>query len=153
PGGTSVQTFRYGQDVMRYVCSRRQAPLGAVTVHGEGAAGGQGQDAWGWLIKDPSSVTARSGNGSPERVLSDGALRSAEAAEKAASALLAAAPASQTVARIDVAGAPGVTVGDRVEVAEMTDEALNGSFLVHGVRHDYDKRIGFRSRFDLVSEP
>lgn len=152
-GGSPIQTFRYGEDILDFRVTRRQPAVGSVTVHGEGAAGGQGQDAWGWLIKDPGSVTASAGSGTPERFVSDGALRSAEGVEGAAAALLAAAAARQATARLHVPGAPRVTVGATVELSTMPDPAMDGTYLVTGVRHDYGAPYGFRTRLDLTAPP
>jgi hypothetical protein len=50
------------------------------------------------------------------------------------------------VGALRVPGAPAVTVGGRIAIADVPDEALNGSFLVLGVRHCYHKRQGFTTR-------
>ena len=72
-------------------CTRPRLPLlvGAVTTVGEGAAGSQGQEAWSWLVKDPSSVTGSAGSGGPERLIQDASLRSTEAAQGAADGIVA----------------------------------------------------------------
>lgn len=150
-GGSPVQTFRFGEDVLALDLAERAAPVGAVTMHGEGAAGGEGQDAWGWLVKDPSTVTGDSGSGAPVRFLADASVRSADSARDAAAGFLAAANSLRVTGRLLVLGAPAVTVGSTVEASGMPDSALDGVFLVTGVRHDYDTRRGFRSRLSLVA--
>ncbi|HEX9371256.1 MAG TPA: hypothetical protein VF897_09625, partial [Roseiflexaceae bacterium] len=44
-----VQTFTYGVDILALELAEANPLVGAATVVGEGAAGGQGQDAWSWL--------------------------------------------------------------------------------------------------------
>src|SRR5258706_10438880 len=58
--GQPVQTFNYGQDILALHLTSAVPAAGQVTAVGEGAAGSNGPDAWGWLLKDPSSVKSQS---------------------------------------------------------------------------------------------
>jgi hypothetical protein len=149
--GEPVQTFTYGGDVLSLESFEAPPSAGEVTVIGEGAAGSQGSDAWNWLIKDPSGVKGTSGSGDPKRLVSDGALRSQEAAQGAADAASAAATASTATARLLVAGAPKAVVGSAVAVSGAPDDSFNGTWVVRGVRHRYAKRAGFTTLL-LVSK-
>src|SRR5262249_14654531 len=141
--GDPVQTFSYGGDVLSLESFEAAPSAGTVTVVGEGAAGSQGSDAWSWLVKDPSGVTATSGSGDPARLASDPSLRSADAAQGAADAIAADAAAGAATARLLVAGAPKAVVGSAVAVADAPDDALNGTWVVRGLRHRHTKHGGF----------
>lgn len=148
-----TRTFRYGQDVLALDVARRNAPLGSVVAQGEGAAGSEGQHAWGWLIKDPASVTSRAGSGEPGRFLVDPAIRSAAASRQAAAGYLAAANTAQLTGTLLVPGAPNVHVGSAVEIAAMPEDPLNGIFTITALRHEFDKQRGFRTRLTLAEPP
>lgn len=149
PAGSPVATFNYAVDVLALEVTDAAADLGAVTSLGEGAAGSEGRDAWAWLIKDVSAVTGSAGSGLPERVFSDGALRSRDAASAAATALAEAAAAGRKVGRLRVPGSPEVTVGSLIEIAGATSP-LNGQFVVRRVRHRFEKRAGFTTEMVAV---
>lgn len=152
PGsGDPVQTFHYGADILALDLADVAAELGEVSVFGEGAAGSQGADAWAWIIKDPAAVTGSAGSGAPERSFADRALRSAEAAGAAARGLADAAAARKLAGRLRVAGAPAVTVGSVVEIADAPGDTLNGRFLVRSLRHRLEKRSGFVTEMAIVS--
>jgi hypothetical protein len=110
---------------------------------GEGAAGSQGQEAWSWLIKDPSSVTGSAGSGDPERLVQDASLRSGEAAQGAADGITGAAERAKLNGELLVPGSPAVVVGSAVEIVDAPQDALNGLFLVRRVGHRFSKRGGF----------
>jgi phage protein D len=141
--GQAVQTFTYGEDVLSLRATEAPLVVGAVTIVGEGAAGNQGQEAWSWLVKDPSSVTGSAGSGDPERPIQDASLRSAEAAQGAAEGIADAAEGGRLIGELLVPGSPAVVVGSAVEISNGLQEALNGLFLVRRVRHRFSKRGGF----------
>ncbi len=147
--GQPAQTFTYAQDILALLAQETPTVVGSVTVTGEGAASSQGQDAWNWLIKDPSAVQARSGSGGPERFVTDSSLRSAGAAQQSADGLVQAAARSAMAGRLLVPGSPGVTVGSTVEVKEAPQASLNSTFLVCGLRHTYSKGAGFLTQLDI----
>jgi hypothetical protein len=143
--GEPAQTFTFAQDVLALDAAECPPVAGAITVVGEGAAGTQGDAAWSWLVKDPSGVTGTAGSGDPARLLRDRSLRTLDAASGAAEATAARAAAGATTARLLVAGAPKATVGATVAVVGTPDGALDGTYVVRGVRHRYAKREGFAS--------
>ncbi|HEX7242830.1 MAG TPA: hypothetical protein VF263_21255, partial [Longimicrobiaceae bacterium] len=147
--GDPVQTFTYGADLLALEVTEAAPAVTAVTAVGEGAAGSEGADAWGWLLKDAAAVTREGGEGGGERLLADGALRSGDAAQKAAEGVVAAAGRWALTGRLLVPGAPAVTVGSTVAVADAPQDALNGSFLVRRVRHRFSKREGFTTLLDV----
>jgi phage protein D len=141
PGGEPVQRFTYGADIL--ALTLRQAPAYPAGF----SLGGEGQDAWPWLVKDPAGVTAQAGDGA--RRISDPSLRSAEAAQAAADGHMAAAALTTVTGRIRVPGAPAVTVGSRIAITGAPDADLNGAALVVRVRHQFSKSGGFISIFDF----
>jgi phage protein D len=143
--GAPVQTFSYTQDVLALDATEASPAAGAVTVVGEGAAGTKGDDAWSWLVKDPSGVSGSAGSGDPARLVRDRSLRSADASSGAAQGLADRAAGGAATARLLVAGAPKATVGSAIAVEGAPDGALNGTYVVRGVRHRYAKRGGFTS--------
>ena len=143
--GQPVQTFTYGSDIISLQVRSVSPIVGSAKIVGQGAAGSEGQDAWSWLVKDPSSVTGEAGDGSQERLVSDATLRSSEASQAAADSIAAAGQLTAVRGFIQVPGAPQVVVGSTIEISGAPQEAANGTALVSWVSHRYDKRRGFTS--------
>lgn len=150
PDTEAAATFTYAVDLLGVEMREGAPPFAALAVTGEGAAGSQGQTAWGWLLKDPAPVQAEAGSGTPARALSDPALRSTAAVRDAAANRLAAAGRSAARGRMLVPGSPALRPGQLVEVAE-APAPLAGTYLVLGVRHRFSKREGFTTRLDVAS--
>ncbi len=138
-----VQTFIYGQNILSLQITESAPVIERITAIGEGAAGGHGKEAWSWLIKDSTSVTANAGEGKPSRQIQDASLRSAEAVQSLADGSVQTSSLLQYLGKIFVPGAPTVSVGSTIEIAEAPQDVLNGQCLVRGVRHIYSKREGF----------
>ena len=141
--GQAVQTFTYSEDILSLQVADAAPVIGAVTTIGEGAAGSQGQDAWSWLVKDPSSVTGSAGEGEAERQDQDASLRSSDAAQSAADGIADAASLTNFTGTGLVSGAPAVSVGSAIEIADAPQDVLNGLYLVRRVWHRFSKRDGF----------
>lgn len=141
--GQAVQTFTYGEDVLSLDATEVVPAVGAVMTVGAGAAGSQGQEAWSWLVKDPSAVTGSAGSGDQERLIQDASLRSTEAAQGAAEGIVDAAGRISLTGELRVPGSPAVVVGSAVEISDAPQDALNGLLMVRRVRHRFSKRGGF----------
>jgi phage protein D len=141
--GQAVQTFTYGEDILSLAVADAVSVIGTVTTVGEGAAGSQGQEAWSWLVKDPTSVKGSAGDAGAERQVQDASLRSGDAAQSAAEGIANAVGLTKLTGKLLVPGAPAVAVGLAVEVAGAPQDALNGLYLVTGVRHCFSKTNGF----------
>ena len=141
--GQAVQTFTYGKDVLSVHATEAAPVVGAITSVGEGAAGSQGQEAWSWLVKDPSAITGSAGSGDPERLIQDSSLRSGEAAQGAAEGIAEATQGMTLIGELLVPGSPAVVMGSAIEISDTPQDALNGLFLVRRVRHRFSKRGGF----------
>jgi hypothetical protein len=142
-GGDPVQTFNYGADILALTLTDAAPTIKSVTSRGDGAAGSHGQDAWSWLIKDPSSVTGTSGNGDPARTFPDPTLRSQDAARAAAAGIATAASYQTLAGDVLTPGAPAVVPGAVIAIAGAPHDTMNGQFLVQRVRHRFAKRTGF----------
>lgn len=147
--GQAAQTFSYGVDILSLQVKQTRPILGSVTTIGQGAAGAEGQEAWGWLIKDPGAVTAEAGQGQARRLKSDASLRSSEASQSAADGIAAAAGRTALTGTIVVPGAPLVVVGSSIEIADAPDDNLNGTCMVCWMRHHYSKQQGYISVIDF----
>jgi phage protein D len=148
--GQAVQTFAYGTDILSLEVTEATPSLGTVTTIGEGAAGGQGQEAWSWLVKDPSPVEGNAGKGEPEREVQDPSLRSGDAVQSAAEGITDAAALTKLTGELLVPGSPAVVVGSAVEVVDAPQDTLNGLYLVTGVRHRFSKVRGFTTLAQLA---
>ena len=148
--GEPLQTFTWGVDILALHRREAEAAFDAVTVAGEGAAGSDGAEAWNWLTKDPAAVSASAGSGQRSRVVIDRALRSADAVQTAAQALVDAAARAALTGTLQVPGAPAVVPGAHVKVADTPGGTMDGELLVMRVRHTFDKRAGFRSRIEFA---
>jgi prophage tail gpP-like protein len=147
--GDPAATFTFGIDVLSLRAAEDRPGMGAVTVVGDGAAGGHGTDAWGWLVKDPSSVTGHSGHGDPARMTIDGALRTSDAARSAAASISAMSALMDARGHIVVPGTTEVMVGATIAIASAPQYMLNGRFLVLRIRHSFSKRSGLLSRIEF----
>jgi phage protein D len=147
--GQPVQTFTYGKDIMSLQVTEAAPVVAAVTTTGEGAAGGQGQEAWSWLVKDPSSVKGSAEEGAPEREVDDPSLRSGHAAQSAAEGIASAAGLEKLTGKLLVPGAPAVSVGRAVKIADAPKDILNGVFLVRRVSHRFSKLGGFTTMIHI----
>lgn len=147
--GEPVQTFSFGMDIMALQLNEATPVIGMVTAIGEGAAGSQGQEAWPWLVKDPSSVTSEAGDGEAQRLVSDPSLRSAEAVQTMAIGMAETAGMMAFTGRLVVPGSPAVIVGSTIEITDVPQDALNGVCFVRRVQHQFSKQGGFISVIDF----
>lgn len=150
PDTEPAATFTFAVDLLGLEMREGTPPFATLEVTGEGAAGSQGQSAWGWLLKDPSAVRAQAGSGTPARALSDPALRSTAAVRSTAANRVTASARVAARGRLLVPGAPALRPGRLVEVAD-APAPLAGRYLVLGVRHRFSKREGFTTRLDVAS--
>lgn len=147
--GQPVQAFSYGSEILSLSVSEAAPIVGAVTTIGESASGGEGAEAWSWLIKDPAPVTAESGDGDPARLITDSSLRSSDAAQGAADGLVGLMSMAAMTGTLAVPGAPAVVVGATIKISDAPSDALNGTCMVRRVRHNYDARRGFTTVIDF----
>ncbi len=135
--------FTYAQDIITLQLEQRAPLINSALVTGEGAAGSAGSDAWPWLLKEPGPVQAEAGDGQPQELVADGSLRSGDAVNVAAGALMAAQ--ISLAGRMLSSGAPAVRAGSTIRIAGAPDETFNGVYFVSRVRHRFDKARGYQT--------
>jgi len=140
--GPPVRTFKYGEDVLAFEATTRDAMAGTSSVAGEGSAGTQGASAWAWLAKDNSANQATSGDGPAIGLWSDGALRSTSAAQSAADGQAAAAKRLSITVRVTVPGAPDIDVASSFAIEGCPNGVGDGEYAALQVRHRFDARRG-----------
>ena len=144
--GEAVRTFTFGKDIISLNISRVAPPFQSVKVIGAGAAGDNGDEAWSWVVKDASSVTGSAGDGSIERSFTLPSLKSNDAVQCAADGFAEASLRMQMVGELLVPGAPNVSVGCAVEIADAPKSDMNGLCLVREAVHYYNKHDGYLTR-------
>lgn len=147
---TPVASFQYGQSIMAATLQQRSQSIDQLTVIGESAAGSQGADAAHWLIKDPAAVTASSGSGDKQGLVSRPSLKTAESVQSLADAQLNRLATAAATGSIDVPGNAAVYSGAFIEITGAPSDELNGIFLVTALRHHYSKSGGFITRCQLA---
>jgi phage protein D len=139
-------TFRFGADVLSAALELTAAEE-ATTVIPESPASSQGDETAAWLVKTPHS------GGDGPRIVSVSALRTKDAADKAAQAAVAFAQRAAATGRIELAGAPQVALGDAVALEGMPAAALDRTYQVLGLRHALDRGRGFRTQLSIGAAP
>jgi phage protein D len=143
-------TLYYGIDLLDAAFLNGDPTSEHVVVYGESPSSSQGSDTWSWLTKDRAPALGDVGNGARLTPLSDGALRSQDAAGTAAAARLGGMKDSATAGRIVMLGHPQINVADAVELKNVPRPEMNGLFKVVAVRHRYSKRSGYLTELTLT---
>ncbi len=141
--GQKVHPLRYARDVLDFVVERTTPLAGSVEAWGESPGASAGKQSWSWLTKDFAPRKGSAGSGAPFLLLERSALRTAEAAQRAADAAMTRILRRRLRGCIAVLGNPGVRLGDAIRLEDMRADDLNASFQVRAVRHSLNKRQGF----------
>lgn len=145
-GGEAVARFAVGESLIDHRIQSREAAVGALTVDADGSAD-QGGNAWAWLRKDKSPVSATVGSGQPARRLPAPWLRGQPAAQTLADTRLRALNRTVTWGRFVVQAAPQVTPGSLIEIA---GTASDGMWLVLRVTLRFNLRAGMISEIEAA---
>ncbi|MCE7983496.1 MAG: hypothetical protein DYG89_20175 [Caldilinea sp. CFX5] len=148
--GDPVATFTYGANLLALQMNETAPVFAGATVIGEGAAGSQGAKAWSWLVKDPAVVTGEAGDGGSQRLISAPGLRTGDLAQRTATGLVNRSNITKVGGRLLAIGAPTVTVGSTIAIANAPQAIANGQFLVQRVRHDLTRQQGFTTFISFV---
>jgi len=136
----SAVTFAYAASIAAG-CLQQSAPLQTpLQSTGEGAAGSDGDDAWPWILADSGAITSGDAGG---RVVSVGALRSADAVSGYHEARVADRARMTGAVVIDAPGTPILRPGN---VFTIEHDALGGEYVAAEVIHAYSKAAGFLTR-------
>lgn len=144
-GGPAAATFRYGNDILGFQQGAATPQAGKVTVIGEGAAGSQGSQAWSWLSKKTSGISAKQGASGDARQQSAPLLRNMSAAQSSARFWQQQLTAQATRIRLTVPGNAALAVGATIKVSDCPKGRGDGEYLLTRVRHVYEKKQGFVS--------
>lgn len=148
--GDPVATFTYGDNLLALQMNEATPVFNGATVIGEGAAGSQGAQAWSWLVKEPSSMTGEAGDDPAQRLVAAPGLRTRDLAKHTAAGLVNRGTQLKVTGRLLAVGAPMVTVGSTIDIANAPQSLANGRFLVQRVRHDLTRQQGFMTFISFV---
>jgi phage protein D len=140
-GQITTHLFEYGEQLLWTESRLTPAGSAQVRVIGESPADSAGTAAFAWVSKGFNAGIA--GSGTPTLVIEDAALRTHEAAARAAGAALQRLSQRQTNGRLRALGRPAARLGDAIRVRGEPDENLNGTFQVRAVSHLLSKQRGF----------
>ncbi len=140
--GEAVARFTMGENVIDHRIDTREASVGAVTVHGEGAAD-KGGNAWAWLRKDATPVSASAGQGQPSRRITAPWLRGQPASTTMADTRFRTMRRHAVSGRFLVQAAPQVVPGSLIEIAGTG--AQDGTWLALRIELRFDLHGGMRS--------
>ncbi|MBW4710441.1 hypothetical protein KX928_21840 [Roseobacter sp. YSTF-M11] len=141
--GQRVFPLDHGEDVLEYQVERTVSRAANVEAWGESPGASAGAESWSWLVKDFEPLRGSAGTGAPLALLEHSALRTAEAAQRAADALLARLLNQRLRGQVTVLGNPDIQLGDAIRLQGMPDADLNATFQVRGLRHRISKATGF----------
>jgi phage protein D len=142
-GGHAMHVLEHAKHILELDVRRTPPAAAAVEAWGESPGTSRGTNAWAWLTKDFDKLHGSAGSGTPLLVLERPALRSADAAGRAAEGALEAAQSRAVRGRVLTIGRPEVKLGDAIQLRGVPDAAANGSFQVRSVTHRVRKRRGF----------
>jgi phage protein D len=142
-GGHTVHVLEHTKHILELDVLRAPPRASAAEAWGESPGSTRGTNAWAWLTKDFDDLHGSAGSGTPLLLLERPALRSAEAARRAADAALTAAQRRAVRGRVVTIGRPQVKLGDAIQLRDVPDEEANGNFQVRSVTHRLRKDTGF----------
>lgn len=141
--GQRLHPLRHARDVLDYHVERTPAVAESVEAFGESPGASAGAESWSWLTKDFAPRKGSAGTGSPVELFERSALRTPEAAQRAADARLAHHASRRMRGTVTVLGNPAIRLGDAIRLERMPEDDLNGAHQVRGVTHRIDKAGGF----------
>ncbi len=145
-----VHQFVYGDDLISIEKVSGLGPEISRRWQGEGAAGSNGSEAWSWLVKKADSLGS-GGDVQASLVDFQGAFRSSEAVQRAASGYPGLPPCAGDRFMIRAAGVPAAAVGSTVSVTGTPDQKFNCTGVVIHVRHVLTKVHGFRTHLEVIT--
>ncbi|PKH00461.1 hypothetical protein [Paraglaciecola sp. MB-3u-78] len=152
-GGNQVHVFNHASHIIELKVDF-SAPLSAkVEAWGESGSN-NGNESWAWLTKDFSGLRGNAGgianNGVPNNSsslrLERSALRTGEAAQKAADAALTELGRQTMRGHLLSVGRPQVKLGDTIRLSGLPEDPLNQIYQVRGVTHRITKLTGFTTQ-------
>jgi len=150
-GSGTVHVFEYAKHLMELSVLETPAPAVTVEAWGESPGLGRGSNAWAWLTKDFGGSKGTSGRGSGTVLLERAALRTAEAAQKAADSAFTATVRREVRGRMVGLGRPQLALGDAVRLSGVPTRDLDQTYQVRSVTHRITKSGGFTTAAEIRS--
>jgi hypothetical protein len=142
-GGHTVHVLEHAKHIVELDVLRSPPSATAAEAWGESPGSGRGTNAWAWVTKDFDDLHGSAGSGAPLLLLERPALRSGEAARRAAEAALETVQRRAVRGRVLTIGRPQVKLGDAIQLRGVPDDDANGNFQVRSITHRLRKDTGF----------
>lgn len=152
-GATGGESYAFGRQLLGAVAGSREVAWGTVEVGGESPMSRQGDATEHWLTTDDANYMGTAGDGEPALLVRDPVARTKDLAVRFAAGRLAVAARRARSVSITVLGRPQVDLGHTVAVADVPDEAVNGSGYVRAIRHRFGDEAGFVTEMRISLEP
>ena len=149
-GGGST-TLEYGKHLLAAEAALRPAPNRRVTVGGESAMSGQGDNKSHWLTAKDSDYEDSAGSGE-EWLILDGSARTKDMAGRFAAGYAARMGQRTAALRATVLGMPALELGDACGLGGAPESGLNANGTVSGLRHRFGAHEGFVTDLVLMVE-
>lgn len=154
-GSRTVHVLKYGEHVLEAELARVRPRAGTVETWGESPGSSRGDESWAWLTKDFSPRRGTAGSGSPSLLVERPALRTAQAAATAATAIAEVLDERAVRGRVRIQGRPQVALGDLVRLEKFPPTAgvdeIDGNYQVRGVCHRITKTGGLVTDLEFRS--
>ncbi len=154
-GSRTVHVLKYGEHVLEAELARARPRAGTVETWGDSPGSSRGDESWAWLTKDFSPRRGTAGSGSPRLLVERPALRTAQAAATAATAIAEVLEERALRGRVRIQGRPQVVLGDLVRLERFPPMAgvdeIDGTYQVRGVCHRITKTGGLVTDLEFRS--
>jgi hypothetical protein len=142
--GNAIHPFQYAANILDLHLQDAPPLLSGVEVYGESpASGGQGKEAYSWLTKQEVKGSAGTTSGTVFRKC-DPALKDLDASGAVAQTLFAQVSKTKS-GFLKVLGNADIRLGDALQIGDMPNAQLNGTYKITAVKHVLNKRRGFIS--------
>ncbi len=144
--GTSVHQFQYGVNIFDFKLDESSPSFSTVEIYGESPSSlGLGKDAYSWLTKQ--EVKGSAGNGEAPLRICNPTLKDLDSAGIVAQSILEQISKSKS-GSLKVLGHPEIKLGDAIQISDMPDSNLDGTYKITGIKHKLSKHSGFITIID-----
>jgi hypothetical protein len=150
--GGSATGYSFGQHLIEATAAEGTKGPDAIHVGGESPSSMQGDGTVHWLTTNDTDFLGSAGSGDGELLVSDGAARTKDLADRFAAGLLATATRRASHVDITVLGRPEIELGDQVQVSDLPDRSGALSGYVRSVRHRFGDQAGFVTDLRIAVE-
>jgi phage protein D len=154
-GSHTVHKLKYGEHVLAAELTRGRPRAGTVEVWGESPGSARGDESWAWLTDDFGPRHGTSGSAAPILLVERSAVRTAQVAAGAASAIADTIAANAVRGAVRIQGRAQLHLGDLIRLEDFPAKAgmdeLDGNYQVRSVRHRISKQQGFTTEVGFRS--